>query len=377
MTLLSIIGDDISRIIPVLYAYKDKIKHHVLLCDDDPSNMERAKTLQQGMQNFSVNHALGWYTRIISTNEDSAASIKESAKRAFDTEETLWLNATDGYPAITILLSEMVRQEGGKVLSYDHFDNDLHVIEPDGTMVTKQLEAKMDIESYITLLNYSLVSQVDKNTLKKRKKAIMELYRVESNYRKVREALIYPETSRYDVSMFKDTMEALRELGIVDSNYNYESSKRKELEGDLLEEYIFWLCVAMNPDDIAMGMIIGYEGTSDEKVPIRRVSNEFDVLLMQNNRLHVIECKNRKNFNGLDAIYKYDSIINEFGIASKAIVVNISNNPKEEYIGMNQSKNFAYSTLRRARRSGISVYHESQVNVIKFQNLVRNFFHIS
>ena len=41
MTLLSTVGDDISRIIPVLFAYKDVAKHHILLCDDEPSNHTR------------------------------------------------------------------------------------------------------------------------------------------------------------------------------------------------------------------------------------------------------------------------------------------------------------------------------------------------
>lgn len=376
MTLLSIVGEDTSRIVPVLYAYKEQIKHHLLLCDDDPSNLQRAKILQKGMQKFSAKHALGWYIRVVSTNEDSAKAIKEAAQKAFDADGELWLNATDGYPAITILLSDMVRKKGGKVLSYDHFDNDLHIIEPDGSMTTEKLAAKMDLESYITLLNYKIVSRQSKEVLSPRKQAIMELYRNQSNYRKVREALIYPETSRYDLAFFSDTLEILRRLGIVDEKHAFDPSKRKEFEGDLLEEYIYWLCEALSPDDIAVGIEIDFDCDGEEPDPVKRVNNEFDVLIMQNNRLFVIECKNRKNFKGLDAVYKYDSILENFGIASKAIVVNISNHPKEEYIGMKRSPNFGHSTLRRARRSGISIYHESQIDPIKFQALVKETFHI-
>ncbi len=376
MTLLSIVGEDISRIIPVLYAYKDQIKHHVLLCDDDPSNHERAKTLQKGMQNFSAKHSLGWYIKIITTDEDSASDINEVAKKQFDTGNELWLNATDGYPAITILLTRLIHQEGGKVLSYDHFDNDLHIIEPDGSMTCEQLDAKMDLESYMLLLNYNIVDQKKKADLMPRKQAITALYKKESNYRKVREALIYPQTSRHDLSMQKETLQILEELGIVDSDYRFITSQRKALEGDLLEEYLFWLCEALHPDDISMAVIIDFDSHGKEPDESKRIYNEFDILLMQNNRLFTIECKNKKNMEGLEFIYKYDALIDYFGKASKAIIANISNHHKESYIGMKQSKNFGYSTLRRARLSGISVYHESQVNVIKFQNLVRNFFKI-
>ena len=376
MTLLSIVGDDISRIIPLFYAYKDQIKHHVLLCDDDPSNYERAKTLQQGMQKFSAKHSLGWYTKIITTDEDSAKDIKEAAQKQFDGSDELWLNATDGYPTITILLSEMVRKEGGKILSYDHFDNDLHIIEPDGSMNTNQLATKMDLESYMLLLNYTIVDQKKKEDLTSRKQAITTLYKKESNYQKVREALIYPQASRHDLSLQKDTLNTLEELGIVDSQHKFIGSQRKALEGDLLEEYLFWLCEALHPDDISMSVVVDFDSHQREADESKRIYNEFDILLIHNNRVFTVECKNKKNMEGLEFIYKYDAIIDYFGKTSKAIVVNISNHHKENYIGMKKSKNFAYSTLRRARMSGISVYHESQVNVIKFQNLVQSFFKI-
>jgi hypothetical protein len=102
LTLLSTVGDDISRIIPLLYAYKDHIKQHILLCDDDPSNYERAKMLQKGMQKFSPKNSLAWYTKIISINEDSAEDIKIAVQKQFERSGEIWLNATDGYPAMTI-----------------------------------------------------------------------------------------------------------------------------------------------------------------------------------------------------------------------------------------------------------------------------------
>ena len=377
MTLLSIVGEDISRIIPVLYAYKDQIKHHILLCDDDPSNHERAKTLQQGMQKFSARHTLGWYTKIITTDEDSAKEIQQTAQKQFEYEGELWLNATDGYPAITILLSDLVRKEGGKVLSYDHFDNDLHIIEPDGSMETKQLDAKMDLESYLTLLNYKIVDQKKKSELSERKIHIMALYKKESVYKKVRKALLdehFGYKKDFNFSLSGDILDLLYALGIVDKQRKLIPSQQKALQGDILEEYLFWLCEAMNPDDIVLGVKIDFDDISKEPEAHKRVHNEFDILMMHNNRIYTVECKFSKELEGLDFIYKYDAVIDYFGKASKAIIANISSKPKENYMGSKVSSNFRHSTLRRARMAGVAVYHESQVNVIKFQNLVRNFF---
>ena len=242
MTLLSIVGDDISRIIPLLYAYKNQIKQHILLCDDAPANYERAKTLQKGMQQFSAYHSLGWYTKIISTNEDSAQDIKNVAQKQFDNAGELWLNATDGYPAMTILLSDLVRKEGGKVLSYDHFDNDLHIIEPDGSMKTEPLSTHIDLDSYLTLLDYKIIEQTKKNELLPNKEYIMALYKKESAYKKVRKALLeehFGRQSSFDFALSHDILDSLLSLGILNEQKKLIPSKQKYLQGDIFEEYLF------------------------------------------------------------------------------------------------------------------------------------------
>ena len=379
MTLISIVGDDISRIVPLLFAYREKIRHHVLLCDDDPSNYQRAKKLQHGMQRFSDKYKLGWHTKIISANEDSASSIKEAAQRAFAHSTQLWLNATDGYPGITILLSDLVRQEGGKILSYDHFDNDLHTIEPDGTMHTQKLASKIDMESYLTLLDYRIVHQVEKSEIEGRKKAVLSLFKEESRFVKLRQALVAKALQKpydFDFSTATEMLETLKQIGIVDNNFDLIPSKQSMLQGGLYEEYIFWLCESLNPDDIRMAVTIDFDDKSAEPLSNHRVQNEFDIVLMYNNRLHTVECKYSKSLNGLEIVYKYDAIIDYFGKASKAIIANISSKPKKKYMQTKTSSNFRPSTLRRGRMAGISVYHETQMNPIKFQNLVRNFFHL-
>jgi|GEM_PF-1833395 len=379
MTLLSTVGDDISRIIPVLFAYKDVAKHHILLCDDEPSNHTRAKTLQKGMNRFSSLHRLGWSIQIITTNEDSKKQIQEAVKNTFDAHEDLWLNATDGYPAMNIILSDMVRQKGGKILSYDHFDNDLHIIEPSGEMTTKTLPTKIDLESYLTMLNYHIVDQARQKDLQSRKADIFSLYANESLFAKVRNALLYEhfgQKNNFDFRTAKEIMKTLFRLGVVDKNHHLIASQQKVLQGGIFEEYLFWLCVSLNPDDIAMGIKIDFDDRSKEPEAHKRVHNEFDIVMMHNNRFYTVECKLSNALEGLEFVYKYDAIIDYFGNASKAIIANISPVTKEEYIGTKASKNFQHSTLRRARFAGVAVYHESQVNPIKFQNLVRNFFHI-
>ena len=379
MTLLTIIGEDISRIIPLLYAYKDRAKHHILLCDDDISNYERAKTLKKGMQRFSAKHSLGWYTHIVTTDEDSASQIEQVAKRQFKYKGELWLNATDGYPAMTILLSDHVRKEGGKILSYDHFDNDLHIIEPNGTMKTEELKSKIDLESYLMLLNYTIVDKQTIKTLLSHKNDILALYKNEKKFIQARTYILEKHFKQHydkDYTLPEYIKAILIKLNILNNYGTLIPSQQKTLQGDIFEEYLFWLCEETKPDDIALGVKIDFDDHSQEPNTQKRVYNEFDILMMNNNRIYTVECKLSKNLEGLEIVYKYDAIIDYFGKASKAIIANISSKDKEHYLNTKASSNFKHSTLRRARMAGVAVYHEAEIDVTKFQDLVRDFFGI-
>jgi len=378
MTLLHIIGEDISRIVPLLYAYKEQAKRHLLLCDDDRHNVSRAKILQKGMRYYSDTHHLDWTVEIIKVNEDSYENMVQQVDEVCMPKDELWLNITDGYPAMAVLLSNYVHECGGKVVSYDHFDNDLHIIGSDGTMYTYPLDSKIDIESYLSLLDYRIISKSNMNLVKQRKKKVFDLYKDEEAYTKVKKALVrqmHDPEYRFDFTPYEDTLQILQSLKIVNSKGKLIRHQQKVLQGDLLEEYLYWQCHTLEPDDVMLGVKIDLEASKNTH-PYPKLFNEFDLLIMNDNRLYTVECKFSDGLDGLDVVYKYDSIIDYFGSASKAIIVNISKSSKVPYMGMNSSKNFSHSTLRRARRSNIAIYHETKVDVVKFQNLVKAFFHI-
>jgi len=249
------------------------------------------------------------------------------------------------------------------------------IIEPDGSMSCAQLDSKIDLESYVTLLNYKIVAKEKYSYLKSRRDYIEQLYKDEFAFQEVRDILVHPKRGvRLHKKRYLNILNTLQSLGILDRDKNYIPSKQLELQGDLFEEYIYWLCYEIGFDDIAMGVKIDFDDTYKEPETNRRVYNEFDILMTYNNRIYTIECKFVKNLQGLDFVYKYDAIIDYFGKASKAIIANISPHEKQEYIGMKTSSNFRHSTLRRALMSGIAVYHESKVDRAKFKKFVRKFF---
>jgi len=377
MTLLSIIGEDISQLIPVLYAYREKFTRHILLSDS--STRQRAKKLAKGMHRFASFHKLSWQIDIQIIDETDLSQATKSVQKSLDTFQSCWLNITDAYPMLALLMTRLIQECGGQVISYDHFRNTLHFIDKNQNIRYEQLLPTMNLESYMMLLDYRIVQKQISAELLPNKSKIMTLYKKQSHFKKVRKAILeqhFGQKPRFDISSSTDILNILSQMGILDKNHKLIPKHQKTLQGDLFEEYIFWLCEALHPDDIAMGVKIDFDDKTKEPLAQQRIYNEFDILLIHNNRVFTVECKFSTHLDGLEIVYKYDAIIDYFGKSSKAIIANISSKEKENYLGMKSSSSFHHSTLRRARLSGIHIYHESQVNVAKFQSLVQSFFHI-
>ena len=370
--MLSVIGDDISQLIPLFYAYRREFEYHILLCDS--STHSRAANLRRGMLRFAASYGISWKIDIQSVEEDKLFLAVEQVEKSIDGLENLWLNVSDAYPMLTILLSDLVQKRNGKVVSYDHFSNTLHFLDPIDGLSCTRLSPRLTLHAYMMLLNYRIVSQQSSSSLLSRKESVLKLYDNPARFAKLRVALL-SDDSGFEYVLYRDLMSILEDLGIV-SDGRMIPSRKKVLGGDLFEEYLFWLCEALGADDIAMGVKIDFDDGIGEADANRHIFNEFDILMIHNNRIFTVECKFARHLDGLEVIYKYDAIIDYFGKASKAIIANISNMPKEKYLGMKSSENFRYSALRRARLSGIYVYHESQVDVEEFQSLVKSFFHL-
>ena len=56
MRLISVVGDDVSQLVPVMYAYRRECREHWLVCDQVMS--DQAHRLAQGMARFSNRYHL-------------------------------------------------------------------------------------------------------------------------------------------------------------------------------------------------------------------------------------------------------------------------------------------------------------------------------
>jgi len=369
MRLVSIVGDDISRLVPVIYAYRKQITEHILVCDS--ASASHAKRLAGGLKKFATYYQHRWKVRIEQIDASDLLGVVSSCQQEIGALDDVTLAITDAYPMLALLLGRAVHAEGGDIISYDHFSNKIHFLDSEQQLTCTIAAPRLNLKKFLMLMGYKILSRKNRKNLSQRRVYIERLFADPYKFNKLRLALLRGEQVKH--ASYLDQLDTLDALGVTYRGI-FLDSQAKALAGDLLEEYVFWLCEGLGMDDIAMGVHIDFDEQSPESDKGRHITNEFDILIMHQNRIYTIECKYSNKLNGLGLVYKYDSIMDYFGNASKAILLNLSDKPKEPYLQMHTSSSFGVTTLRRAKRSNLHVYHETVVKPKEFKRVVREFF---
>ena len=375
MTLVTLLGDDLNYLIPIIFEFKNKIKNHIIIYDDAPHESFKAKQLQAGLEKLKTKEQLSLKLHIIKMDEDSKTDmmrvfmqIKMIEKEGSD----IYLNSTQGYAATALILSNLVLHEFGKVISYDLLDNTYNLIEGQN-LKTIQIRHSMNLDEHLLMMNYTILAQQRKEDLLSSKSAVISLFTEYARFTKVKNALVKQDKD-FDFSLYSTVLENLKTLNFIDENNQLVPSMKMYMQGNLLEEYVFWLCEPLGFDDIRLGVKIDFDQINDRSEQAEHIMNEFDILMMKNNRIFTIECKLSNNLEGLELVYKYDTIMDYFGAETKAILLNISNKKKKPYLNSKRSIIFNRSSLRRALTANMHVYHENHLDSIKFTNIVKTFF---
>lgn len=372
MVLISLLGDDLSVLGPIINEYKDQIRHHILLHDDAPDDVRRARQFEKGLERFIHSNRLKWDNKSIMLDEDSKndiVRIYHTLRAQYD--GVFCLHSTEGFASTALIFSNLVLSDGGKVITYDVHDNEQTIIE--GTTLTKaRLTSKLSVDDYLELLNFTILDVQRHPTLIERKQKIMTLFKDYHAFLSLRNALSKKDP-HFDYFRYEHLLEILHELEIVNREYRLITSEKMRLEGSLFEEYVYWICAELGFDDIVLGAKIDLD-QGNEPYQQHRIMNEFDILMTKNNRIHTIECKMVRHLDGLEFIYKYDGLIDIFGNGTRAVILNIANKEMSSYRGSKISENFRPSAIRRARMGDIEIYHDNQFRSIPFQLLLKAFF---
>ena len=276
MILVSIIGDFYSSILPVFYEHKDKLTKHIIIYDDFKNDLISAKKIIHGTTAFLKKEDLDVTTHAIKIDEDSLDAIAKvitMLKNYTDKYEDFYINITDGLANIGVLLSNEFLPKGAKILTYDRYDNEYNIL-TNSTMKTYKMKTSVPIKEHLMLKDIEILS--------------IEGTDLANRYEK-------------NLNILFEKYEADRALYV-----NSEESTpafRKIQTGFLYEQYIFNLIKDLNYDDILLGVKI-----KDNRLDDIFLVNEYDILIMKENHLHMIECKYMKVLDTTALLYKLDSV---------------------------------------------------------------------
>jgi len=351
MVLISILGNFHSSIFPIYNEFKDKITTHIVVHDDAFSEQLKDKKIIHALKKFNAKHHLQIITQEHKLDEDSFKSIYtliETIKSLNEPLGDVYINTTDGLSNISTVLASKLLSQGVNFIAYDMYENSYNLTTQE-SMKNFKLSTSLSIQDHLELKSFQVTFKGDLSFAHKHEEKIFKLF---NNYAHEMELLNKDITkqSKQHQAQYKNAATLVREMGL-DANRN-----APEITGGLFEYYVYLLVKDLGFDDIAVGVVI--------EQPIKgkiNVSNEFDILLMKDNHLHMIECKFRKNLSRAELVYKYAALIN---VIDDDAMIMILTNHKEYSRNIYDEKDMSLASHRRAFLNNIalrgSILHHKQ-----------------
>ena len=360
MLLVSIVGDFHSSIFPIYNEFKDKINYHIVVHDDAFRERKKHKSILYSLQKFNEKHHLKISTEVFTIDEDSLQSIKtliQQIEKTAPNPNNIYINATDGLTNIGIALAAQLLPKGVKFISYDMYENSYNITTQEH-IKTNKLQYSLSIEDHFLLKGLEIISQGDKNFAQKYRMQILELFNTYADELEFLKKDITHQTTTYK-KRYPRALQLIKSMG-----FDIVKDAAK-ITGGLFEYYVYLLIKDMGFDDIAIGVTIKQALTSSIGV-----TNEFDILLMKENHLHMIECKFRK-MKKQEIVYKYASLINLIDDDSRMMI--LTNDATYRH-NIYDEKNMTLSDYRRAFLNRIALRGSVIRHKHEFLDEVETFF---
>ncbi|OCL85431.1 Card1-like endonuclease domain-containing protein [Arcobacter porcinus] len=359
MVLVSLLGIHDSSIYPILMEYKDKISKHIIIHDDSRYETNMLLKVLEAQNKFKEFYSIDYQINTIKIDEDCYDSIIKCYEKivslANNDFENIYFNATDGLVSSTIILSDKLLNKGAKFFAYDIFDNGYNIVTKN-SLEKKHIKNNKDILTHFILKGYEMLSMGSKIEAYGRKDIVMEICEDLDKYQDF--AFSVQNRNYYDIDGFTEIKSLLKQIDkIEDTMY---------IQGTLFEEYIYWLIVDNFDFDHVMFNV---------KVEFRpMLQNEFDILMMKDNHLHVIECKLRKSIPGEDYVYKLDSLIDYLDDDGKGMILLVGAENERVTNQGKTKKSFTQGTKIRAKNAQIKLHHAKSFDKNSFLEDIRKHF---
>ncbi len=363
MTLVSILGDFHSSILPILYEFKKEITKHVIIYDDAHADIEKLKRMEKGQKAFfeslPQNSDLHYEVSAMQIDEDSYENINRCFERVINLEadpSNIYLNTTDGLSSIAIVLSSKLLAQGGKVISYDKYDNTYN-LHTQNSMSHHHIRHNKDIQSHLLLKGYEIVKTTSKADLVARRDVVLKLTENLPAYKRFANQFQNTRSSE-EVFGNDEYKRLLKSIDLLENTFY--------IQGTVFEEYIYHLIVDnFDFDDVWLGTTVLFA---------EHVQNEFDILMIKDNHLHTIECKFKKNLNGKPMVYMMTQLIDYIDDDGKAMILNIGGDNENSDTKYYDDLKFDNADKHRARYGDIKIHLAEEFNEKKFLKDVKNWF---
>ncbi len=361
MVLVSIFGDFHSSLVPILYFYKKEITAHIIIYDNNPYTKNRLARFVEGQHRFLRHYRnngideIDFTIETVAVDETSYKDIVASFRhiQKCTAPENLFLNATDGNNILSIILSSLVLQNGSRVIVYDRYANRLELL-TSGGMQKQHLNDNLDIHSHLLLKGYEILNRTPHEAIQTRAETILTLMQEPQLFKR------YIDGTLGETRLCKTFDTLLERIGKRD-DINY-------IRGTLFEEYIYLLlCTHFDFDDV---------WTSVEIAVDTDIKNEFDILMIKENHLHMIECKFVNFLNGEHYVYKSGTVIDYLDDDGKAMILSIGGANERFTKSGKKRVQFTRADRKRAQYQQIYVYQSPVFNQEDFLNTVEKWFEV-
>jgi len=352
MELLTIVHDRKIEYIPIIYEFTAKITRHILFFDHSKEEQAYARELKHSIERFNTKYNVKTEIKMIQIDEDSKQDMQEIAKVFEGKSENIYLNGAGADTALFTVLSSIILRNNGKVIAYDKEDNSYNLITQNG-FLNKKIENNMNLDDFLTLMGERVLRESSKQNIQNNKEALEMLFSDTKWMFNLRHLLKNRKTKELK-KRYPKMIDALTKLDIIDHDGFLKGQEAFVRFGFLFEEFVYLQLEGFVFDDIKVGASIEFDKEQVERRQIE-IINEFDILMIHNNKIGFIECKIGESFDAIGTVYKSDSIMEYFGENSNSLIVNIERD-KTPHL-KNSKRNFGESVLLRAKTKKVSVYN--------------------
>ncbi len=266
--------------------------------------------------------------QIISVIEDSLSDIENQLHYLeFDDEDFLFINLTGGTKIMSIGVYNFFMKKGGKIFYIPIGKNVYRQLFPEIKNRENTIHFRLGVREYLTSYGIEIKSS-NLNHLVKPPAFTTSYFQTylahaqENKFQEVIEGLRqHRNKNRHPLDdAEKIYLEQIRFSEPSQENQQHPFLTKKEiryLTGDWLEEFVY--CTVQKYLELEDPFIA--IGTQTEK---NGVPNEFDVLFVYENTLHVIECKTKFVDNGKnlvnDSLYKLAALRKDFGLNANSYI---------------------------------------------------------